>query len=80
VTAVELAALQHLELEVESGSFTKAAVELGVNTSTLSRHITALEDELWRHFSSADEPAFSLRLVKPSRLLKCSEHSPISNP
>jgi DNA-binding transcriptional LysR family regulator len=43
---MQLPALRYLLAVVEAGSFTKAAAHLGVNASTLTRRVAALEDEL----------------------------------
>jgi DNA-binding transcriptional LysR family regulator len=43
---MELASLRYLLDVIEAGSFAKAAAKLGVKASTLTRRITALEDEL----------------------------------
>lgn len=43
---MELTSLRYLLAVIEAGSFAKAAGKLGVKASTLTRRITALEDEL----------------------------------
>ncbi|HVC52516.1 MAG TPA: LysR family transcriptional regulator, partial [Stellaceae bacterium] len=43
---MQLNALRYLILVVEAGSFAKAATKIGVNASTITRRIAALEDEL----------------------------------
>ena len=43
---MELASLRYLLAIIEAGSFAKAASKLGVKASTLTRRVTALEDEL----------------------------------
>lgn len=43
---IRLSALRSLLAVVEAGSFAKAARKLGVDTSTLTRKVTELEDEL----------------------------------
>lgn len=43
---MELAPLRYLLAVIEAGSFAKAASKLGVKASTLTRKVTALEDEL----------------------------------
>ena len=43
---MQLTALRSLLAVAEAGSFAKAATQLGVNSSTLTRRITDLEDEL----------------------------------
>lgn len=43
---MQLIALRSLLAVAEAGSFAKAAMQLGVNSSTLTRRITDLEDEL----------------------------------
>ncbi len=43
---MELVSLRYLLDVIEAGSFAKAAAKLGVKASTLTRRVTALEDEL----------------------------------
>jgi hypothetical protein len=43
---MELRALRYLAAVVEAGSFAGAAVQLGMNSSNLTRQISSLEDEL----------------------------------
>jgi DNA-binding transcriptional LysR family regulator len=44
--ALEIAGLKYLPAVAEAGSFAAAARLLNLHTSTLSRHISAIEDEL----------------------------------
>jgi len=43
---MELKALRYLKAVVEAGSFARAATRLGLNSSSLTRQISSLEDEL----------------------------------
>lgn len=43
---MEISSLRYLLMVAEAGSFAKAATHLGLNSSTLTRRIAALEDEL----------------------------------
>jgi DNA-binding transcriptional LysR family regulator len=46
IGAIDIVALRYLVEVVDAGSFTKAALQLGLNPSTLSRRVTEVEDRL----------------------------------
>ena len=63
--AMDLMDLRYLSAAVEAGSLSNAAEALGVKTSTISRRIVRLEDELG--VTLLERGAFGVRLTEAGR-------------
>ena len=63
--AMDLMDLRYLSIAVETGSLSNAAEALGVKTSTISRRIVRLEDELG--VTILERGAFGVRLTEAGR-------------